>query len=316
VEEIKIIKYSVLIPTLNALQYLEKNIEILKTINSKDHTEVIIIDSESTDNTVPFLEKNNIRVIKALRKNFNHGSTRNILANESRGSYLIFLTQDAILTSEDSIYNLVEPMETNEEISVVYGRQLPVEGAKFPGEFARDFNYPNYSQVKSLGDKDKYGIKTVFCSNSYAAYRRVDFLKVGGFPKHVILAEDTYTTAKIVLSGKKVAYVADACVYHSHDYTIRQEFKRYFDIGVFYGRESWITERFNQAEGEGLKFLIANAKYILKKGKYLYILDLFLRNFAKLSAYRLGKMEKKLPHKLKFKMSMHNYYWSKEGMGE
>lgn len=313
-EEIKIVNYSVLIPTLNGLKYLKKNIEILKTINAKNHTEVIVIDSESTDGTVTFLEENNIRVIKALRRDFNHGSTRNILANESKGSYLVFLTQDAILTSEDSIYKLVEPMENNKEIAVTYGRQLPIEGAKFPGSFARDFNYPNYSQVKSLDDKSKYGIKTVFCSNSYAAYRKTDFVNVGGFPHHVILAEDTYTTAKIVLSGKRVAYVADACVYHSHDYTILQEFKRYFDIGVFYGRESWITENFNQAEGEGLKFLIANAKYIFKKGKYLYLLDLFLRNFAKLSAYRLGKMEQKIPQRIKFKISMHNYYWSKEGV--
>ncbi|TDB55450.1 glycosyltransferase [Bacillus sp. CBEL-1] len=312
--EIKIVNYSVLIPTLNGLKYLKKNIEILKTINAKNHTEVIVIDSESTDGTVTFLEENNIRVIKALRRDFNHGSTRNMLANESKGSYLVFLTQDAILTSEDSIYKLVEPMENNKEIAVTYGRQLPIEGAKFPGAFARDFNYPNYSQVKSLDDKSKYGIKTVFCSNSYAAYRKTDFVNVGGFPHHVILAEDTYTTAKIVLSGKRVAYVADACVYHSHDYTIMQEFKRYFDIGVFYGRESWITENFNQAEGEGLKFLIANAKYIFKKGKYLYLLDLFLRNFAKLSAYRLGKMEQKIPQRIKFKISMHNYYWSKEGV--
>lgn len=52
-----------------------------------------------------------------------------------------------------------------------------------------------------------------------------------------ILSKDTNVAAKMILVEYSIAYVAEAMVYHSHDYTILEEFKRYFDIGVFYGRE-------------------------------------------------------------------------------
>ena len=83
-------------------------------------------------------------------------------------------------------------------------------------------------------------MKTAFNSNSFAAYRRKALKDVGGFPINTILSEDMYVTAKMLLKNWSVAYCADAKVYHSHNYTIWQEFKRYFDIGVFHAKEAWI----------------------------------------------------------------------------
>lgn len=60
-----------------------------------------------------------------------------------------------------------------------------------------------------------------------------------------------FYTAKAVLSGYKVAYAAKAEVQHSHNYTPLEEFRRYFDIGVFHKDEPWIRQSIGGAGGEG-----------------------------------------------------------------
>ena len=83
------------------------------------------------------------------------------------------------------------------------------------------------------------GIKAAFLSNSFAAYRRSALESVGGFPSDTIFGEDTFAAAKMLLNGWKIAYSAEATVYHSHNLTFIEEFRRYFDIGVFHSREKW-----------------------------------------------------------------------------
>ena len=79
----------------------------------------------------------------------------------------------------------------------------------------------------------------------------------------------------MILQNYALAYVADATVYHSHSYTILQEFKRYFDIGVFHKRESWILKEFGKAEGEGGKYVKSEFTYLLNKKAYLKIPEFF-----------------------------------------
>jgi rhamnosyltransferase len=62
-------------------------------------------------------------------------------------------------------------------------------------------------------------------SNSFSAYRLSIFNEIGRFPSNTILCEDMYYTAKAILAGYKVAYVADAVVKHSHNYSPIDEFK-------------------------------------------------------------------------------------------
>jgi rhamnosyltransferase len=94
-------------------------------------------------------------------------------------------------------------------------------------------------------------LKTVFTSNSFAAYRISTFIELEGFPDSTILSEDMFFAAKSVMAGYSVAYVSDAIVRHSHNYSTLEEFKRYFDIGVFQTDEPWIKQNFGGAGGEG-----------------------------------------------------------------
>ena len=133
-------------------------------------------------------------------------------------------------------------------------------------------------------------------------------MAVGGFPKDVIFGEDTITAAKLLLSGWKIAYAAEAQVYHSHDYTWSQDFRRYFDIGVLHAREPWLLEEFGGTGGEGSRFVGSELHY-LWRNRRAYIPSALIRSALKLLGYRLGRNENKLSLRWKQKLSMHHGFW-------
>ena len=287
-----------------------KFIQLLKQIKKQTIKDipVLIIDSGSDEAYLNEIKDMNYKVKKISSSTFNHGGTRQMGADmfPDKDIY-VYLTQDAILADEYAISNIVKAFE-NKKVGCAYGRQLPHKGAGIFGNHARLFNYGKESYIRTIKDSSKYGMKTAFISNSFAAYRRIALKDVGGFPSNTILSEDMYVAAKMLLNNRAVAYCADAKVYHSHDYTIWQEFKRYFDIGVFHARESWIRETFGAAEGEGKKFVISEAKCLVKKNPLLLI-EMIARDGMKFLGYRLGLREKSLSKDFKRKISMNGKYW-------
>lgn len=267
----------------------KKFIELLNMLKKQSIPDipVLIIDSGSDKEWCKAAQGLNWQLKDIDSKDFNHGGTRQMGIYMCPGKEIIvFLTQDAILADEYSIENLVRAFD---DISVgcAYGRQLPHKDANVFASFARLHNYPAQSYVRSYEDRNKYGMKTAFISNSFAAYRRTAMEKVGGFPSNVVLSEDMYVAAKMLMSGWKVAYVAEAKVYHSHNFTFRQEFKRYFDIGVFHAREKWIRHEFGEAESEGRHFIIKEFKYLIKHNPLL-LFSMVIRDCTKIFGYKLG----------------------------
>ena len=148
----------------------------------------------------------------------------------------------------------------------------------------------------------------VLISNSFAAYRISAFKDVGGFPENVIFGEDMYVATKMLKAGYKIAYEADACVYHSHEYSLLQEMKRYFDMGVFHVNEPWIRQELGGAEGEGVKFVVSEFKYLLQHA-FWRVPEWLLRTLLRYTGFRLGLMEKRLPLWLKKTLAMNKGYF-------
>ncbi len=165
------------------------------------------------------------------------------------------------------------------------------------------------SIVKSKADIEKFGIKTVFMSNSFAAYRRSVFEELSGFPEHTILAEDMFMAAKMIQAGYKVAYCAEAVVRHSHNYTPREEFQRYFDTGVFHACSPWIQRDLGGAGGEGFRFVKSEIQFLLKNAPF-WIPRALLTTFAKFLGYKLGKHWQSLPLSTCRYFSMYKSYWN------
>ncbi|HBX7141809.1 TPA: glycosyltransferase family 2 protein [Klebsiella pneumoniae] len=302
-------KCYIAIPTFNAGTIWKTTVSSIKENIGPDFV-VHIIDSGSDDDTVEIASNAGFDIVTISGSEFNHGRTRNMATDNFLNQYeiVIFLTQDAI-PQKGFIDKIIDIFE-NPDIACAYGRQVPHVNANPIAKHARYFNYPSESYIVGKDDINTKGLKTAFMSNSFSAYRLSMFKELGGFPGNTILCEDMFYTAKAILAGYKVAYVSEAVVSHSHNYTPIDEFKRYFDIGVFHTDEYWLRESFGGAGSEGKKFIISEFIFLLKNAPG-WIPLACINNFMKLIGYKLGQKYRYLPKCLIKKLSMHKRYWMK-----
>lgn len=269
----------------------------------------LVVDSSSIDGTDFTSLPMGFSCIRIEAADFNHGGTRNLaLSHLPAGTDVaVFMTQDAFLADPHALSRLVAVFD-DPSVACAYGRQLPHADASPVAAHARLFNYPDDSRTVSLVDKAQLGLKACFLSNSFAAYRVADLQAVGGFPSSVILGEDMTVAARLLMAGKCVAYVAEACVHHSHNYSVMQEFRRYFDTGVFHARSPWLLQTFGSAGGEGLRFVRSELAYLWRHAP-AWIPSAMVRTVAKLAGYRLGRLEAFWPVWVKRWCSMHKGFW-------
>lgn len=300
---------SILIFTCNAGQRFADLLDRLQTQTLKP-SQIIVADSSSADSTVEVAQSRGCEVIVVDRNKFDHGATRTLLAKQAKGEILIFLTQDVKLFDNDTIKKLIEPLNSP-DIAAVFGRQIAYPEASIYAEHLRIFNYSETSYQRTLSDKDTYGLKTVFFSNSFSAYRKSVIEEIGYFRDGLIFGEDTCAVAEILLKDKKIAYAAEAKVFHSHNYSICQDFKRYFDMGVFHKTESKLLRKFGKAESQGLRYIKKEFRFILKRKSYISLPGFLIRNMMKYTGYSLGKIYKSFPRELCKLFSMNKIWWDK-----
>ncbi len=209
-----------------------------------------------------FWEKyKNVKVFHLSKREFDHGKTRHMGVKKSQAEIFVMMTQDALPADEYLLETLVGRLRG--KTAAAYARQLPTKSCSVLERFTRQFNYPPVSCAKSLEDLDRLGIKTFFCSNVCAAYRRDIYEELGGFIRHTIFNEDMIYAAGAVRAGYSIAYEAEAKVYHSHNYTNMQQFRRNFDLGVSQAEHPEIFSKVH-SESEG-KRMVKEATAYLKK---------------------------------------------------
>jgi rhamnosyltransferase len=301
---------AIVIPTFNASRHwldLHRGLEAQGI--SKD--QVLVIDSSSADNTCELVRAAGYRLMSIPSVSFRHGATRQMAAEHCEDAeFLVYLTQDAVAEDPNCMENLLSAFR-DPLVGAAYGRQLPRKDSGPIEYHARWFNYPDRSEVRDFASRKRLGIRTAFFSNSFAAYRSTAFKKVGGFPRNTLIAEDISVAARMLMAGWKIAYQADAKVIHSHNFNLRQEFSRYFDIGVHHHRERKNMAYFGRAEGEGLSFVKSEFQFLWRERRQ-YIPLAFLHNLNKLVSYHLGRKERMLPRTLKKKLSAQSNFWSDE----
>jgi len=275
------------IPTLNSANTWGKFVYALQA-QTLQPTEVLVLDSSSTDSTAELAKRAGCRVVTIPREEFRHGGTRQHAAELTSGAeVLVYLTQDAILADANALGRLVAAFE-DASVGAAYGRQLPRPGANPIEAHARLFNYPPVSAVRSLESKAALGFKAIFFSNSFGAYRRTALEQAGGFPRESNFGEDTVVAARLLQSGWRIAYVAEAQAYHSHAYSCHEEFRRYCRIGQLHGSETWLLRDFGNASGEGRRFAISEIRYLSGRAPWL-IPEAMLRTGLKYLGYKRGR---------------------------
>lgn len=250
----------------------------------------------------------NITVKHLSKREFDHGHTRNKGVKLSGADVFIMMTQDAIPADAYLIERLLAGLG-DERTAVAYARQLPGEDSGEIERYTRQFNYPDQSCVKIKEDLPRLGIKTFFCSNVCAAYKREVFDTLGGFVNRTIFNEDMLYAARAVEADYAIAYVAEARVYHSHNYTYRQQFHRNFDLGVSQAEHPEVFAAY-PSESEGIRLMKDTIAHLKEKGMSNKIPTVILQSGFKYAGYLCGKRYRSLPRRLVLAMSSNKEYWN------
>jgi rhamnosyltransferase len=303
------VSVGVFIPVLNAAEELKRLLPALATLQASID-EVLFVDSSSTDSTVTLLKAENYPVHIIARADFGHGRTRNLALSNMHSDIIIYLTQDAIPADTQLIHELTKHFN-DDNVAHVVARQIPHKNASLCAQFSRHFNYPEVAYKNTRNDLKTRGIRAVFTSNSCAAYRRRDLQAIGGFATGIPSNEDAIAVSALLQAGKMMRYEPKARVYHSHNYTFTEEFRRYFDTGV--AHESAFVLRFLKlsVSKEGNGYVYNEMLFFLRHAWYRIPAVVF-RDFIRWLGYRCGRKHYKLPLWFKRRCAMNKSFWLSE----
>lgn len=249
-----------------------------------------------------------LSVYHVSKEEFDHGGTRHMGILKSNAKICLCMTQDALPEDSHLIRCLVSALISKEYVVAAYARQLPTKKCGTLERYTRMFNYPEQSRIKTKADLDELGIKTYFCSNVCAAYKRELYLKLGGFIKKTIFNEDMIFAGTAIKAGFSIAYAADARVIHSHNYTGMEQLHRNFDLAVSQADHPEIFSGI-RSEGEGLRLVRQTAGYLVREKKGYLLPELVVKSGFKYIGYRLGKAYRSLPRWMIRKLTMNEAYW-------
>lgn len=297
----------VLIPVYRPGEQLEALLEKLEKQSYPVH-KMILMNTEKSY-FPDGLEKKyrNAEVYHLTKAEFDHGGTRDRGIRMSDADVIVCMTQDAVPADRYLIENLMKPF-SDSRVWAAYARQLPAKDCREVEQYTRSFNYPEKSRLKGREDLPELGIKTFFCSNVCAAWRRDRYLELGGFVKKTIFNEDMIYAGKLIQQGGLIAYCAEAKVIHSHNYSALQQFHRNFDLAV---SQTMHPEIFGgiRSESEGIRLVKKSMQYCLKIGKPWLIIQVVTQSAGKLLGYKLGQRYEKLPRKMILWCTMNRSFW-------
>lgn len=258
---------------------------------------IIVMNTEESMWNKEWEKLSDVMEIHHLAKSeFDHGGTRAQAAELSDADVMIFMTQDAMPADRELLAELLKALEQDENIAAAYARQLPNAECSFVERYTRAFNYPDRSVVKTKKDMDQYGIKTFFCSNVCAAYKKDIYQKQGGFVRRTIFNEDMIYAGGLIQAGYGIAYAAEAKVIHSHNYNCMQQFHRNFDLGVSQAEHPEIFEGV-PSEGEGMRLVKKTLSHLVRSEKIWLIPGFVMQCAGKYAGYLAGKNFRRLPKK-------------------
>lgn len=281
---------AVVIPTMNAERWLGRQLEAL--ISQTVKAEIFVIDSSSTDATpqiaARFAER--VRLILIPQNRFDHGGTRDFALRQTKGDFVLFLTQDAVPANERYIENLLSVF-SDEKVAAVFGRQIAWPDAPEYEKLTRLFNYPETGRVWRKEDIARYGVKSYFFSNASSAFRRTAYEAVGGFDVPITSNEDMMIAAKLLKAGYSLAYQPEAAVWHSHKHSLLEEYRRNIRIGNVMNQYQTRLTGINAGE-EGLRMVRFVGGALLKQGKIIQLFIFLTHAAFRYLGFQTGKRQK------------------------
>ncbi|MUP44173.1 glycosyltransferase family 2 protein [Gramella sp. BOM4] len=272
-------KTFIIIVTFNGIQWIQKCIQSILTKSS--HHQIIVVDNNSSDNTVEFLRENYPSIfLFELDANLGFGSANNIgisLALKKNADYVFLLNQDAYLEF-GCVETLTEVHKNNNEFGILSPIHLDGPGNRLDWKFA---NYINYNSNKDfysdyvLNKPKKEIYELPFINAAGWLISRECLLTVGGFdPIFFHYGEDDNYCQRLKYHGFKIGIVPKAKLKHDRVQSERRMNNKEIEETLLWKKERNYKIRYANINTDNLKSF-RNLKYKRKKAA--------IRSFIKLN---------------------------------
>jgi rhamnosyltransferase len=284
---------SVLIPVKDGGSDLVRCLQAIMTQKVEDEVEVVVVDSGSRDGSPDRARELGAEVHEIPASDFVHGATRNLAAQLSRGDVLVFTTQDAVPADDHWLDRLVRALEGDGVVGA-YGRQLPHEDASPPEQFFLDFMYGASPRIQRLGGIEELSFEQTLFSNVNSAIPRTVW-EANPFRDDVTMSEDQEWSRRMLLAGNTIVYEPEAAVRHSHTYTLRGAFRRFYDSGASAGRSYVAGEESRAALRRAFRrYAVGELSWLWRTGRRRWIPYAVVYELAKLAGLQLGLRKKSI----------------------
>ena len=243
--------------------------------------ELISLDNESTDGTLREIRKYTDRTINIPKGTYIPGRVLNQGMRASHGEYVVFLNSDCTPQNDSWLGNLLAGF-TDDNVAAVFGRQIP---------------RPHCHPILAKDTEDTYGDGSNqkywrHCFSMASSAIRRSVWEEMQFDEDVQYSEDIDWTWRARQKGYEIRYVADSIVMHSHNYTLKQFYKRHYGEGraeaVIFDWSRWDQSFIRYSLLPYLRQIISDEKFCLSRRSWSACLYSPALRFAQLLGRRAG----------------------------
>ena len=294
---------SVVIPVKDGGSELVRCLDGIASQRVEEEVEVVVVDSGSRDGSAGRAREAGALVHEIAASEFGHGSTRNLGVGLSRGDLVVFTSQDAVADDERWLATLAAAARSAPDVAGAYGRQLPHPDARPPERFFLDFLYGPRARVQRLAAGEELTFEATLFSNVNAAVPRA-VLDAFPFREDLTMSEDQEWSRRVLRAGHALVYEPAAAVRHSHAYTIRSAFRRFFDSGVS-AEHAYVEGAESRAalRRAGARYARDELTWLWRTGRRRWIPYTAFYEVGKFVGLQLGLRHKRLPRSLVRRLS-------------
>jgi rhamnosyltransferase len=267
---------SIIIRSYNDIKFLEKTLQAIQKQSFQDF-EIINLDCFSDDGSWEVIMKyNQGKKYRINQKDYVPGKSLNAIIKNCKGKIIVFNNSDAIPLDEYWLENLIRPLERQTKEIATFANQI----ARTDAQPLVKFDYERAYGSGQIARNWPY-----FFSLASAAIKK-DCLEQFPFDETIQYSEDKEWYFRIKNKGYKIKYVAEAKVEHSHNYTLKELWQRFYEEGkaeYYLPPKRWLRDflvPFIRQHLRDIYFLIKHKH----KGHYFYAL--LYRYIKLMAAYR------------------------------
>lgn len=206
---------SIVIRAYNEEKHIGRLLEGIRQQTLTD-VEIILVDSGSTDGTVPVAESFGARIVRIPSAEFTFGRSLNLGVRAATQDFIVIASAHVYPVYPDWLETLLHPFEDG-QVALTYGKQRGPDFAKFSEQQVFHQWYPDASKLNQ---------ETAFCNNANAAIRK-SLWERNPYNETLTGLEDLAWAKWAKEQGRAIAYVAEAEIIHVHNETPRGVYNRY-----------------------------------------------------------------------------------------